>query len=144
MMAAAAEHVGGGRLWRQWGTTAMADNDSGGRQRRRMMMACKVERRTTRRKEEGGRQTTMALGQPGRERETNIKKSSLCKILFSAIRSLQLEFSLPPKTNSFPFRFISLIYTTPQQDGCETAVRQLVVGFSRRSSIKNKKCPIIF
>jgi hypothetical protein len=47
-----------------------------------MMMACKVERRTTRGKEEGGWQTTMALGQPGRERETNIKKLSLCKKTF--------------------------------------------------------------
>jgi hypothetical protein len=34
-----------------------------------MKTACKIERRATRRKEEGGRQTTMALGQPGRERE---------------------------------------------------------------------------
>jgi hypothetical protein len=44
-----------------------------------MMTACKVEQQTTRGKEEGVRQTTTALGQPGRERETNIKKSSLCK-----------------------------------------------------------------
>jgi hypothetical protein len=32
--------------------------------------------------EEGGRQTTMALGQPGRERETKIKKLSRCKKTF--------------------------------------------------------------
>jgi hypothetical protein len=46
-------------------------------------MACKVERRTKRGKEEDGRQTTMALGQLGREHETNIKKSSLRKKTFS-------------------------------------------------------------
>ncbi len=45
-------------------------------------MACKVERRTTRGEEEGGGQTTTALGQPGRERETNIKKQSLRKKTF--------------------------------------------------------------
>jgi hypothetical protein len=79
MMAAAAEHGGGGQQWRRWATTAMADNNSGGRRRRRMMTACKVKRRTIRGKEEGGRQTTMALSQLSRERETNIKKSSLRK-----------------------------------------------------------------
>ncbi len=47
-----------------------------------MMTACKVEQRTTRGNEEGGQQTTMALGQPGREHETNVKKSSLPKKTF--------------------------------------------------------------
>ncbi len=45
-------------------------------------MAHKFERRTKKGKEEGGRQTTTALGQPGRERDTKIKKSSLCKKTF--------------------------------------------------------------
>jgi hypothetical protein len=55
----------------------MADGDSGGRRRWRMTTAREIERRTSRGKEEGGRQTTTGLGQPGRERETKIKKSSL-------------------------------------------------------------------
>ncbi len=46
------------------------------------MMAHKIERRTTRGKEESRWQTAMALGQPGRERETKIKKSSLRKKTF--------------------------------------------------------------
>jgi hypothetical protein len=66
----------------RWAMTAMTDDDSGGRRRQRMMTACKVERRTMRGKDEGGRQTTMALGQLGRERETNIKKLSLRKKTF--------------------------------------------------------------
>jgi hypothetical protein len=74
MMAAAAEHGSGGQQWRWWAMTAMAEDNSGGRQRRRMTTARKIEQQTTRRKEEGGWQTTMALGQPGRERETKIKK----------------------------------------------------------------------
>ncbi len=60
----------------------MSDNDSGGQQRQRMLTACKIKRRTMRGKEKGGRQTTTALGQPGRERETKIKKSSLRKKTF--------------------------------------------------------------
>ncbi len=60
----------------------MAEDDSGGRQRRRMTTAHKIEWRTMRGKEEGGWQTTMALGQPGREHETKIKKSSLRKKTF--------------------------------------------------------------
>ncbi len=63
-------------------TTAMADNDSGRQRRRQMMTARKIERRITRGKEESGWQTTTALGQPGRERETKIKKSSLRKKTF--------------------------------------------------------------
>jgi hypothetical protein len=47
-----------------------------------MMTARKIKRRNTRGKEESGRQTAMALGQPGRERETKIKKSSLRKKTF--------------------------------------------------------------
>ncbi len=58
------------------------DDDSGRRQRRRMMTAQEIERWTTRGKEESGRQTTTALGQPGREHEIKIKKSSLCKKSF--------------------------------------------------------------
>jgi hypothetical protein len=73
-----------------------------------MMTAHEIERQTMRGKEESGRQTTTALGQPRRERETKIKKSYLRKKTFSAIRSVRLEFSLPPKTNYPPFRFISL------------------------------------
>jgi hypothetical protein len=46
------------------------------------MTARKIERRTLRGKEESGRQTTMALGQPGRDDETKIKKLSLCKKTF--------------------------------------------------------------
>ncbi len=60
----------------------MADDNSGRQQRQRMMTARKIERRTTRKKEESGRQTTMALGQPGRESETKIKKLSLRKKIF--------------------------------------------------------------
>jgi hypothetical protein len=47
-----------------------------------MMTAHKIERQTTKGKEESGRQTTTALGQLGRERETKIKKSSLRKKIF--------------------------------------------------------------
>ncbi len=61
MMAVAVEDVGGGRLWRQWPTTAMADDDRGGQRRRWMMAARKIKRQTTRGKKESGRQTTMAL-----------------------------------------------------------------------------------
>ncbi len=46
------------------------------------MTACKIKQGTTGGKEESGRQTTTALGQPGRERETKIKKSNLCKKTF--------------------------------------------------------------
>jgi hypothetical protein len=84
MMAAAAEHSGSGRGWRRWAMTAMADDNSGRSQRWQMTTARKIERQATRRKEEGGRQTTMALGQPGRECETKIKKLSLCKKTFSS------------------------------------------------------------
>jgi hypothetical protein len=72
MMDAAAEYGSGRQRWRRWARTAMADNDSGGQQKRRMTMARKIKRRSTRGEEEGGRQTTTALGQPGRERETKI------------------------------------------------------------------------
>ncbi len=81
MMAAVAEDGGGKQQWQQWTMTAMADNNSGGRRRRRMMTACKIEWRTTRGKEESGRQTTTALGLPGRERE-KVKKSGLRKKTF--------------------------------------------------------------
>jgi hypothetical protein len=74
-----------------------------------MTTACKIKRQTMRGKEEGRQQTTTALGQPGREHETKIKKSVYAKRLFAAIWSVWLEFLLPPKTNSFPFRFISLM-----------------------------------
>jgi hypothetical protein len=84
MMAAAAEHGGGGQRWRRWATMAMADDNSGGPRRWQMTMAREIERRATMRKEEGGRQTTTALGQPGRELETKIKKSSLRKKTFSS------------------------------------------------------------
>jgi hypothetical protein len=59
-----------------------ADNDSGGRRRWRMMMTCKIKQRTMRGKEESRWQTTMALGQPGREHEIKIKKLSLRKKTF--------------------------------------------------------------
>jgi hypothetical protein len=72
-----------------------------------MMTAHKIEWQTTRGKEESGRQTTTALGLLGRERE-KVKKLGLRKKTFSAIRSVQLEFLLLPKTNYPPFRFISL------------------------------------
>ncbi len=81
----------------------MADDDSGGRQRRWMMTACKVERRTTRGKEEGGRQTTTALGQPGREHETNIKKSSLCKMTFFSNTVCPVEVFAPAKNKLLSF-----------------------------------------
>jgi hypothetical protein len=58
-----------------------------------MMTAQEIERWTTRGKEESGQQTTTALGQPGRELETKIKKSSYVKSLFSAIRPVWLEFA---------------------------------------------------
>ncbi len=82
LMAVAVEDGGGGQRWQRWATMAMADDDSGGGQRRWMMMARKIEWRTTRGKEEGGWQKIMALGQPGRECETKIKKSSFCKKTF--------------------------------------------------------------
>ncbi len=46
------------------------------------MTACKIEWWTTRGKEKSGQQTTTALGQPGSERESKIKKSSLRKKTF--------------------------------------------------------------
>ncbi len=82
MMAAATEYGSGGRQWRPWTRTAIADDDSSGQQRWRMTMARKIERQTTRGEEEGGRQTTTALGQRGRESETKIKKLSLRKKTF--------------------------------------------------------------
>jgi hypothetical protein len=82
MMATGAEGDGGEQRWRQWTLTATADNDSSGQQRRQMMMAHEIKRRTTRGKEESWQQTTTALGQPGREHETKIKKSSLHKKTF--------------------------------------------------------------
>jgi hypothetical protein len=78
MMAAAAEDGGGEQQWRQWTTMATADNDSGQQHRRQMMTARKIKWRTMRGKEESGRQTTMALGLTGRERE-KVKKSGLRK-----------------------------------------------------------------
>ncbi len=57
----------------------MADDESSGQHRWQMTKARKIKRQTTRGEEEGGRQTTTALGQPGRERETKIKKLSLRK-----------------------------------------------------------------
>jgi hypothetical protein len=84
MMAAAAEDGSGGQQWWWWTRRAMADDDCHRQQRRRMMTARKIKKWTARGKEESGRQTTTALGQPGRERETKIKKSSLRKkTLFS-------------------------------------------------------------
>ncbi len=38
------------------------------------MTACEIKQQTARGKEESGRQTTTALGQPGRERETKNKE----------------------------------------------------------------------
>jgi hypothetical protein len=81
MMAAAAEGGGGGQRWRRW-MMAMVDANSGGRQEQQMMTAHEIKQLTTRGKEESRQQTTMALGQPGRECETKIKKSSLCKNTF--------------------------------------------------------------
>jgi hypothetical protein len=52
-----------------------------------------IKQRTTRKKEESGRQTTTALGQPGRERETKIKKSSLCKKTFFSNMVCPVEFA---------------------------------------------------
>ncbi len=88
--------------------TATADDDSGGQQRRWMMTACKIKQRTTRGKKESGRQTTTALGQPGREHETKTKKLSLCKKTFCSNMVGWLEFLLPPKTDYPPIRYISL------------------------------------
>jgi hypothetical protein len=84
MMAAVAEDGGGRRQWRQ--KMAAVDGNGGQRQQRTTKVAdddgTQDQRRTTRGKEESGRQTTTALGQPGRERETEIKKSSLRKKTF--------------------------------------------------------------
>jgi hypothetical protein len=63
-------------------TTAKADDDSGGQQRWQIMTACEIKQRTRRGKEESRQQTTMALGQLGREHETIVKKMSLCKKTF--------------------------------------------------------------
>jgi hypothetical protein len=82
MMAVAAEGGGGGQGWRWRMTTATADDDSGGGQRRQMMMAHEIKRQTMRGKEESMWQTTTALGQPCREHERKIKKSSLRKKTF--------------------------------------------------------------
>jgi hypothetical protein len=103
MMAAAAEGGGGGQRWRRWMTTATADDDSGRRQRRRMMTACEIKRRTTRGKEESGRQTTKALGQLGRERETKIKKSSLRKKTFFSYTVYLVGVFAPPQNQLSSF-----------------------------------------
>jgi hypothetical protein len=68
-----------------------------------MMMVCKVKWRTTRGKEEGRRQTTTALGQPGRERETNIKKSSLCKKTFFSDMVCPVEVFAPAENKLLSF-----------------------------------------
>jgi hypothetical protein len=81
----------------------MADDNSGGRQRWQMMMARKIKRRATRRKEEGGRQTTMTLGQPGRERETKIKKSSLRRKTFSSNMVCPVGVFAPAKNKLLSF-----------------------------------------
>jgi hypothetical protein len=86
------------------------DDDSGGQQRQQMMTACKVKWQTTRGEDDAGRQTTTALGQPGREHETNIKKLSLRKKTFFGDTVSPVGVFAPTKTNSFPFRFISLMY----------------------------------
>jgi hypothetical protein len=82
MMDLAAEYGSGGQQWQQWARMAIADDDSGEQQRRRMTTTRKIKQRTTRGEEERGRQTTTALGQPGRECETKIKKFSLHKKTF--------------------------------------------------------------
>jgi hypothetical protein len=82
MMATGAEGGGVGQQWWRRMTTATADENSGGWRRRQMMTAREIKRRTTRGKEESGWQITTAYGQPGREHETKIKKSSLRKKTF--------------------------------------------------------------
>jgi hypothetical protein len=103
MMAAAAEHGSGGQQWRQWAMTVMVNNDSGGQQRQQMTTACKIKRWTTRENEEGGRQTTTALGQPGRERETKIKKSSLQKKTFFSDMVCPVGVFAPAKNKFLSF-----------------------------------------
>jgi hypothetical protein len=81
----------------------MADSDSGGQQRQRITMARKIEWQTTRGKEEGGQQTTMALGQPGRECETKIKKSSLRKKTFFSDTVCPVGVFAPAKNKLLSF-----------------------------------------
>ncbi len=93
MMDAAAEYGGNGRRWQQWARTAMTDDDIGGQQRWWMTTACKIERRTMRGEEEGGRQTTTALGQLGRERETTFFSNTVCPVgVFDPAENKLLSF----------------------------------------------------
>jgi hypothetical protein len=81
----------------------MVDDNSSGQRRRQMMTARKIKQRTTRRKEEGRQQTTMALGQPGREHETKIKKSSLRKKTFSSNMVCPVGVFAPSKNKLLSF-----------------------------------------
>ncbi len=97
MMATGAEGGGNGQRRRRWTTMATADDNSGGQQRWQMLTARKIKQRTTRGKEESGRQTTMSLGQPGREHETKIKKLSLRKKTFFSNRVCPVGVYAPAK-----------------------------------------------
>jgi hypothetical protein len=52
-------------------------------------------------------------GQRARNKNKEIEITQ--KDFFSAIRSVRVEFLLPPKTNYPPFRFISLIFVCCQK-----------------------------
>ncbi len=110
MMATGAEGGGGGQGWGQWMMTAMADDNSRGQQKQRMMMACKIKRWTTRGNEESGQQTTMALGQPGREHETKIKKSSLRKKTFFSNTVCPVGVFAPTKKPTILLLDLSVLY----------------------------------
>jgi hypothetical protein len=98
---------------------AGVDSDGNGRRQQRRMTKAADDDGTQdcaadyEGEEESGQQTTMAVGQwPARQRACNKNKEIefTQKDLFSAIRSVRLEFLLLPKTNYPCFRFISLIY----------------------------------
>ena len=67
------------------------------------MRASKIKQQTTRGEEDGRRQTTMALGQLGRERETKIKKLSLCKKTFFSNTVCLVGFFAPAKAANVHF-----------------------------------------
>ncbi len=87
---------------------AVGDDGDGGQQQRRTTKAADDDSMQGRAvdyegEEEGGRQTTTALGQPGRERETNIKKSSLHKKTFFSNKVCPVEVFAPAKNKLLSF-----------------------------------------
>ncbi len=67
------------------------------------MTTREIKRQTTRGKEESWQQTTTALGQPGREHQTKIKKSSLHKKTFSSDRVCPVGIFAPAENKLSSF-----------------------------------------